>query len=540
MLLSLAIPISSNTKYRFLTKYNILSNFKEILIEEFFKHNQINESTNNSLDEFLKTKINENCINTAGSCKYCNTLDINLQYEQVDDIDQKNKSNSLNNYLLNKIDQCKGYNTLITKFNLIDLFKTEQSIGADNILSYNNNSNVCLNEALASKLLNIENLTISDVTIEYDENMTKENCFKMIKNIEFINNNLPKVPNFLLNLSNLVQLILENNPINELPSEIFFIKTLKSIVFTKLSIIQLPNLKITSDENNKSSKLNLNSLIISQTLLNNLSNIFEIIDLVNLKKFVFEGVNLLLPEIQQNWPKFLCNMETFTNTYCPVLLDTIEANRLFKEFDYDKNFVLNYTEIQHLNGHLFEKYPRLGDNNNSSSSQSTEMHHNDDLPIQLFQCTSLQYLDLSFQAIKQLPDAIECLKNLKILKLKYCIYLETLSASLASLTELIELDITGCVNLKTPPVEIQRRGISSIIAYLKRLRLGSVTCKRTKLMLVGHGASGKTSLANSLLDIIYNNTTQIVPTLTDGIQIREWSVPLDDDGDGNSKLTFSV
>jgi Leucine-rich repeat (LRR) protein len=103
----------------------------------------------------------------------------------------------------------------------------------------------------------------------------------------------------------------------------------------------------------------------------------------------------------------------------------------------------------------------------------------------IYRCVSLQYLDLSFQAIKKIPSAIKTLKNLKVLKLRYCVYLETLSSSLG-LLKLDELDLTGCVSLRTPPLEIQRRGVASVLAYLNRLSTASVGCKRTKLMLQGN------------------------------------------------------
>jgi ribosome biogenesis GTPase A len=91
--------------------------------------------------------------------------------------------------------------------------------------------------------------------------------------------------------------------------------------------------------------------------------------------------------------------------------------------------------------------------------------------------------------------------------------LETISGNLG-LLKLNELDLTGCISLKTPPPEIQRRGVDSILAYLKRLLTGSVECKRTKLMLQGLGGAGKTSLVNALLNKIYQNSTSEIPAVT--------------------------
>ena len=54
------------------------------------------------------------------------------------------------------------------------------------------------------------------------------------------------------------------------------------------------------------------------------------------------------------------------------------------------------------------------------------------------------------------------------------------------------LPLRGCPSLKTPPKEIVARGFSAVFGYLRRLQLGSVVCKRTKLMMVGLGGAGKT------------------------------------------------
>ena len=154
----------------------------------------------------------------------------------------------------------------------------------------------------------------------------------------------------------------------------------------------------------------------------------------------------------------------------------------------------------------------------------------------IYQCVTLNYLDLSYQAIRKISSAIKSLKNLKVLKLKYCVYLESLSSSLG-LLQLNELDLIGCISLRTPPPEIQRRGVNSILAYLNRLRTGSVNVKRTKLTLQGLGGAGKTSLMHALLSKIYQNGSQAPPNLTDGITICDWKVKLDDAGD---ELVFSV
>lgn len=109
--------------------------------------------------------------------------------------------------------------------------------------------------------------------------------------------------------------------------------------------------------------------------------------------------------------------------------------------------------------------------------------------------------------------------------------LESVSFKLGNLP-IEQISLQNCLSLKTPPPEIVRRGYRSVVAYLKRLTTGSVTCKRTKLMLVGLGEAGKTSLINSMVD----GYTLIRPEITDGIVIRDWNIPLPD----NTELTYSI
>ena len=157
---------------------------------------------------------------------------------------------------------------------------------------------------------------------------------------------------------------------------------------------------------------------------------------------------------------------------------------------------------------------------------------------------------LDFQAIKTIPDEIFQLVNLKRLSLKSCILLTSISPNLTKVP-LESLDIHNCVSLKTPPPEIQRRGFKSIIAYLKGLLAGSVSCKQTKLMLVGLGEAGKTSLLNCLRRSVssydkdykqflnsqsHNQNDGEKVAVTDGINIKDWGIKLKDD----STLTYSM
>ena len=104
------------------------------------------------------------------------------------------------------------------------------------------------------------------------------------------------------------------------------------------------------------------------------------------------------------------------------------------------------------------------------------------------------------------------------------------------------LGLSHCPALKTPPLEVVKRGHKAVMAYLKRILTGSRECKRTKLMLVGLGGAGKTSLVKALLspDLRTQGTTD--KEITDGIDIKDWSVriPAGENHEKEVTLNYSV
>ena len=149
----------------------------------------------------------------------------------------------------------------------------------------------------------------------------------------------------------------------------------------------------------------------------------------------------------------------------------------------------------------------------------------------MFTLESLTTIDLSFQGITAIPDDVNTLINLSVLILESCVLLASISPKLANLP-ISQLNLSNCVSLKTPPPEVQKRGLSAVMSYLKRLMSGSVLFRRTKLMLVGLGEAGKTSLLNALRvrggKGKKAGEQAVATAVTDGIDIKEWVVDLED------------
>lgn len=89
------------------------------------------------------------------------------------------------------------------------------------------------------------------------------------------------------------------------------------------------------------------------------------------------------------------------------------------------------------------------------------------------QLPHLEYLDVSYNKLTTLPRSIVKLKKLKHLN----VYDNP---------------------LQSPPLEIASRGLSAVTRYFEELAKGSSVSKLLKVVLVGDGEAGKTSLRNAL------------------------------------------
>ncbi len=168
------------------------------------------------------------------------------------------------------------------------------------------------------------------------------------------------------------------------------------------------------------------------------------------------------------------------------------------------------------------------------SLQTLYLHSNrlTSLPPEIAQLRSLQTLDLSFNRLTSLPPEIAQLRSLQTLDLSFN-RLTSLPPEIAELelkytSEQVSVR-TGCISLlgnplESPPLEIIKQGRQAIIAYFRSLEGEKRPLNEVKILLVGDGAVGKTSLVKRLLGEPFDpNESQ-----THGINIRHWQVEHDD------------
>lgn len=270
-----------------------------------------------------------------------------------------------------------------------------------------------------------------------------------LESLKFHNNLLSCIPSTLGNLRNLKELLLRNNAVNELPPEIGQLKNLTTLNLcnNKLSSLpaeigQLKNLTIISLYNNQ-----LTSLPAEIGQLKNLTELY------------------------------------LHNNKLVSLPAEIAQLKSLKVFYLGDNQLTSLTsEIGQLTN-LTELY----------------LHSNKlvSLPAEIGNLTNLKILSLRFNHFTSLPVEIGKLTNLTDLLLGQ-IRLSTLPVEIGQLTNLTTLDLTGNL-LKSPPAEIVEQGTKAILEYLHaQLQEKRIRQWMSKLLVVGEGGVGKTSLLRAL------------------------------------------
>jgi internalin A len=132
----------------------------------------------------------------------------------------------------------------------------------------------------------------------------------------------------------------------------------------------------------------------------------------------------------------------------------------------------------------------------------------EEIPNFIGQLSQLEYLDLSNNHLSELPDSLLSLRSLKAL------YLHGNDA--LGLPDEILGHIDDGVSEPVPPI--------SILEYYYRIRGGQRGLNEAKLILVGRGGVGKTSLVNRLVFDTFTDEKK-----TEGIQITKWNIRLNGD-----------
>lgn len=147
------------------------------------------------------------------------------------------------------------------------------------------------------------------------------------------------------------------------------------------------------------------------------------------------------------------------------------------------------------------------------------------LPETIGDLSNLINLHLASNKLTTLPEVIGHLRSLIVFDLSDN-HLNALPESISHLTLLSHFDVSGNP-IKTPPPEIVFRGLKSIKDYFHQLTtVGQDYLYEAKLLIVGEGETGKTTLARKIIDPNYPLRDEVS---TKGIEVMRWEFPLPPD-----------
>jgi Leucine-rich repeat (LRR) protein len=346
-------------------------------------------------------------------------------------------------------------------------------------------------------------------------------------------NSFKQLPSEIGLLINLEELVADNCKLEHLPSEIGQLTNLKILWLWGNQLTELPeeiwkltNLREFHPENNKltaiSSRIgqlvNLTDLNIAQNSLRELP--LEIQLLGNLKRLLIYNNQLTqLPReaYQLTQLKELVAWENQINNLPPEIAQLVNLTR----FEIQNNQLTtipseiaqltNLTDLNLSNNQLttlpseIAQLTNLTDLNLSNNQLTT-------LPPEIAQLVNLTRLELSSNQLTTLPPEIAQLVNLTQLYLNDN-QLTTLPLNIAQLDDL-QIEVNNNPFSALPP-EIVEQGGSAILTYLKELLQGFENKWVSKLILVGEGGVGKTSLLRALRGESFTDSST-----TKGIEIH--------------------
>ncbi|PKP35889.1 MAG: hypothetical protein CVU00_00150 [Bacteroidetes bacterium HGW-Bacteroidetes-17] len=146
-------------------------------------------------------------------------------------------------------------------------------------------------------------------------------------------------------------------------------------------------------------------------------------------------------------------------------------------------------------------------------------------PIDLLEFSWLKSIDLVDNDITEIPKDIKILENLESIKLSYN-SIKKIPKELVFLPNLKRLEISGNPLIE-PPIEIVNQGLDAIKNYFIQLESDESKVFEAKLLIVGEGYVGKSTLMHRIL---YNNFNKEI-TSTEGIEIKTLKLDINDIND---------
>jgi internalin A len=343
---------------------------------------------------------------------------------------------------------------------------------------------------------------------------------------QFLGNKLTEFPDVVLQLTNLKILNLSKNQITVIPEDLAQLSNLRELNLSNNQITVIPE-AIAQLSNLTQLDLNFNQITVIPEALGQLFNLTKLDLRINQIREIPEALgqlsNLTLLHLYKNQissiPDAIAQLSNLSlldllENQITVILEAIGQLSNLTQLELSMNQI---TEIPEALGQL-------------SNLTGLYLSHNQitEIPEALGQLSNLTGLYLNDNQITQIPEALGQLSNLTQLSLSNN-QITVIPEAIRDMEKLKQLYLQG--NPLPIPPEIlgekfyQPGDLLTILDFYFQTRDPNATeeLNEAKLLIVGEGEAGKTTLANKLLNPNYE-LKEREPS-TEGIDVMRWEFP---------------
>ena len=350
-------------------------------------------------------------------------------------------------------------------------------------------------KVLPPELGNLSNLKVLDVSWNHLTSVPNElGQLSNLIELSFSHNYLVSIPKELGQLSNLIELSLSYNQLTSVPKELGQINSLK--------VLPLSQNQLTSVPKELGYLTNLTRLYLTQNQLASVPK--ELGQLTKLTRLYISQNRLT------SIPKELSQLVSLTRLY-------ISQNRL-TDIPKELGKLENLTQLDASQNQLVSVPKELG-KLSSLTVLSLDQNRLESVPKELGQLAKLTELSLDHNLLTSVPDELSHLNNLQTLLLHENKKLD------------ISDEILGHTNGKSS-IGVNPTNPKDFFNYYSRIQEDSQPLNEAKLILVGFGSVGKTSIASRLVHDIFDTDSK----KTEGIQISQWVTNLSETEDATLRV----
>ena len=446
--------------------------------------------------------------------------------------------------------------TKLENLTILDLRRNKLTSLPDSLAKLENLTTLDLSRnqltSLPDSLTGLENL--ASLNLRFNKLRYLPNCLAELENLTTLDlsrNQLISLPDSLVGLQNLTVFDLMDNKLTFMPTSLTELQSLTTLDLSDNQLTSLPD------------SLMLQNLITLNLRYNKLISLPDSLKLQNLSTLNLSNNQLIslpnsLTGLQNLTTLDLSNNQLTSLPYPLTLQSLITLNLRYNELISlpDSLKLQNLTQLD-LNTNKLTSLPSSFTELQNLTTLDLSNNQLTSLPDSLRQLQNLTTLDLSNNQLTSLPYSLKGLQNLtklylrnnQLISLSDSVYeldsleelrlendsfnegpgnqIQKISSQILQLTNLRELNLEGNP-IEMPQPEIVAKGLEAIKDYFRQLKEeGKAYIYEAKLLIVGEGGAGKTTLAKKIENPAYKLQLQPAEKSTEGIDVIKWQFEMD-------------